>query len=111
MLQPDTKAEATKHAKALKAKMNDKGWKIRVWNNIFWCYGIQKPYVHIGEETYGGRKPTYTVYFSTDIDGPGGDAIWFNKKNYHDPNKAMEAQRRSAKRYIKKCQDALDAIS
>jgi hypothetical protein len=42
-----TEIEATKKAEELLAKMTTKGWRIRVWENLGWHYGITNGWIYI----------------------------------------------------------------
>lgn len=100
---------AQKDAKKLLAKMRGKGWKIRVHENLGWHYQVYYGGMNVYASGSGGRK--YWVLFNTH-DGIGaGDMRWSNSGHYSsDPNKAVAAVLRRAKKEAKKDLAAVESI-
>jgi len=85
----DTKAGATKKAKALLALMKTKGWKIRVHENIGWHYSLLNGGLSVRSSVYEG-KTTYSCMLGTT---PGsGEGIWtdMGAGNSAGPNEAVK---------------------
>jgi len=84
-----TKAEATQKAKVLLARMKGTGWKIRVFENLGWHYGVETDRLSVrGTEINGDYfcllKPHFTFF----------GAVGRSKT---DPNKAVQATLRNAR--------------
>lgn len=94
-----TKREATAAGKKLLSRMKTSGWKLRVWENMGWHYALENYGMSIHQDN---PKETCSVLFSLDPEGPGGSSIWCDKKQYKDPNKAVERQMELARNYANK---------
>jgi hypothetical protein len=96
---PKNKEEATKFAKELKAKMKTKGWRIKVWENLGWCYCISSPWITIHESYYSEE---YTAYLNSEGKYDSGDACSFwggGPCTSDDPNYAVAERIEAAEKH------------
>lgn len=93
--------KAHRAAKALCKKMDTKGWKPRVWENLGWHWSIVKG----GLTVWGGSKD-YLVGFE------GGTPCEVSVgKSFKDPNRAVEAQKELIKAVAKKWLNVLKEVA
>lgn len=90
MSNPSSKSEAIALAKALKGKMETRGWRIRVWENLGWHYGIESRWIHVYPASIG-----YSAYLNSYGDYSTGDSCgyWNGSmmavESSKDPNEAV----------------------
>jgi hypothetical protein len=112
-----TKQAATKAGKALLARMNGKGWKLRVWENFGWHYAVNLGPINVFPE--GGISDPVGARFHILMndrgnDSTGGSYQWLVRRHFKDPNAAVRAQLRLARkradeinRLVTKVEDAM----
>ena len=99
----DTKEEATNKALALKSRLQGRGWKIRVWQNLGWNYCIENTECNLSiSEHIDG---SFSVSLSDTKDSSGDPAFWHDSDDYrNDPNEAIRVK-------LKHCLEFVDNIN
>ena len=102
------KKQATSQGQALLKRMNGKGWKLRVWENLGWHYDIYL----LGLTVHHPGK-NYSTLLSSDPENysGSGEIYWTPEKSFKDPNKAVEHQMKMARIFSDKCQKMVSDIS
>lgn len=94
-----TKHEATKAAKAAIERMETKGWKKRVWENLGWHAKIQSTFISIMVESDG----TFWALATAEHKNLGaGELYWSDHYTRRDPNKVALHQLRLMEEYADK---------
>ena len=98
----NTKADATREAKkTLSLLKNKKGWKIVVWENLGWCFCLEKGGLSLWGHDYGsGMK--YSCLLSNNHPH-AGEMYWSDHFSSKNPNKAVEHQLKLATDFLKLC--------
>ena len=99
---------AVESAKAtVKLMQPQKGWKIRVWENLGWHWEIKK-----GNLEVHFSHPSRQYWATLSEDGGSGDSFDTNFTAYcTDPNRAVEHKLQIANNYIKKLQQIIKEVS
>lgn len=100
-----SKAAATREGKKLLAKMQGKGWKLEVWENLGWHFGVRNGALSV---IVSGDR--YSTLMSDEADGVGGAPIWFVRRWFRDPNAAVRAQLRVCREFLKRCDTLVSAV-
>lgn len=100
-----TKAQAEEAAKSLIKKMNGKGWKLRMWQNIGWHYEIRNGPIAVSPCYPEGK---FSCKLSDSLeDSYGGSLIWANNFSSKDPNKAVMHEIKNARKELNLIIDAV----
>ena len=97
-----TKGDALRAARKAKALLKTRGWKINVWNNLGWCWSLDNLDGHftLWQSEHTGR---FTTLFSDGRHEHTGSYNWSTgSQSFKDPNKAVEAQIKLARGYVKR---------
>lgn len=114
-----TKASAMQAAKILIEKMETKGWKARVHENMGWYYRITLGGMAVFEDSGPpGSKRYWTLLTSCIEDAGIGDTFWSNNQNtgklatypkmFSNPNKAVQDQLRRADEFLAECTKSIE---
>ena len=98
-----TKNAARQAGRRLITKMNSKGWKLRVWENMGWHYSIRKGAVTLYETIYMSGEKVYDTLMSSSTPGAGEMYYDPRQKNFTDPNEAYFHQLRVASNHAREC--------
>lgn len=108
------KAAWAKGRAAKKLLKNPKGWTIHVWENGGWHVTLRKGGMNLSIRSDWSDEPTenltFSVLFSADGDC-SGESFWSHHFTSKDPNKVIEHQLKLAKKFISKCQKAVDKVA
>lgn len=90
---------------------NPKGWRVHVWENAGWHSCLEKGGLTLYIHTYVfDDKPTYSVLFSRNSKH-AGEVFWSLRDNaFSDPNKAIRAQMKVAREFIRECERAVEVV-
>ena len=81
-----TSAEAYKEGRALLKRMEGRGWKLHVWENLGYHYLVRAPYISVHT---GGKG--YFAMIGREKFAIGTPVEWHNDQTFKDPNRAVRA--------------------
>lgn len=100
-----------KEAKEVLALLKDKtGWEIRIHENLGWWVYLKKAGMTLHWTHYDGFR-TYTTMLSEKKNGDGGSYNWQAEGTFKDPNKAITAQLRAARAYVRQCLEVIEDVA
>ena len=99
-----TKKEAVKLGTELRECMKGRGWKVRVWENCGWNYQVTNGPITVNPSPgTEDRVSSVWVMMTDDLQYPGaGPPLWTDTRDYRDPNRAVAAQAKRARRELNK---------
>lgn len=98
-----TKRKAKTRAMEVLSMLKGSGWKIRVWENLGWYYGIYRHNLRV----YENFDKTFHCLLSAGGHA-GGLIVWADKNySYTNPNKAVRKQFKQARKYVQHLQKVI----
>lgn len=84
---PAGRAKAVREATQTLARLSGAGWRIELWHNLVWCWGIRRGPLSLSSNRGSG----YTTLFSFSTPG-AGESRFLVRESFKDPNKAVRKQ-------------------
>lgn len=99
-----TEAEAKAAGEKLLARMKGKDWRLRVWENLGWHISVINWPVAVYEFDYDGEISYHTSMSDVPCKDVAGTPLYLcpddEDRYFSDPNKAIEAQLKFARKFV-----------
>jgi|ERR1700687_4416838 len=93
----ESRTDAIAAAKLTIKKLNSKGWKYKVWDNLGWHFNVYR-----GPLRMGFHWGNYSSLLSNDA-CVGGEMYWTDTFRSPDPNEVVDHQIELAKAHVDRC--------
>ncbi len=98
----NSEREAFKRAEKVVKKLNTKGWKINVWENLGWHYELLNSYMSLHEVS-----GTFYAMVSNSLPAGSGSAFWTvrNDPTFENPNDAVRLALKHVSTFVRKVKE------
>jgi hypothetical protein len=81
--------QAKANAENLKRRLNGKGWKIEVYENLGWHFKVRNDYLNVYGKEFADK---YSCLMADTKEGAGGLSLWHVNNYAKDPNVSVRKQ-------------------